>query len=79
MYGFYAGRSLVLFPPLHINDRVIRGPDWKWEEQGGNEEGVVICIKDWKGQPNQGVRVHWENGDENMYRYGADRCYDVVE
>ena len=25
------------------------------------------------------VSIHWDNGDENVYRYGAEYCYDVVE
>ena len=28
---------------------------------------------------NKGVRVKWDMGDENVYRYGADDCYDVCE
>ena len=70
---------VVLYPPLRPGDRVIRGPDWQWGSQGKNEEGVVLCVKDWKGMNDKGVRVRWDNGDENMYRYGADGCYDVCE
>ena len=69
---------IVLFPPLHVGDRVVRGPDWQWGAQGNNEEGIVVHIKDWKGIPNCGVSVQWDNGDKNMYRYGADNCYDDV-
>ena len=71
--------DLVLYPPLHPGDRVIRGPDWQWANQDGNGEGTVVCIKEWKGVPNKGVRVKWDVGDENVYRYGADDCYDVCE
>lgn len=39
----------------------------------------MLFIKDWKGEANKGVKVHWDNDEENMYRYGADQCYDVVE
>lgn len=70
---------LVLFPPLRPGDRVIRGPDWMWGSQGDGEEGVVQYVKDWKGIPQKGVRVRWDNGEGNMYRYGAENCYDVVE
>lgn len=58
---------------------MIRGPDWQWGNQGNGEEGVVIAVKDWKGLADKGVRIRWGNGDENMYRYGADGCYDVCE
>ena len=71
--------DLVLYPPLHPGDRVIRGPDWQWANKDGNGEGTVVCIKEWKGVPNKGVRVKWDVGDENVYRYGADDCYDVCE
>ena len=40
---------------------------------------MVLLIKDWKGVVDKGVKIHWENGEENMNRYGADNCYDVVE
>ena len=53
--------------------------DWQWANQDGNGEGTVVCIKEWKGVPNKGVRVKWDVGDENVYRYGADDCYDVCE
>lgn len=39
----------------------------------------MICVKEWKGVANKGVRVKWDTGDENVYRYGADDCYDVCE
>ena len=25
------------------------------------------------------VCIHWDTGEDNVYRYGADYCYDVVE
>lgn len=80
---------LVLYPLLEPGDRVIRGPDWQWAEQGGGGEGTVVRRKEWKGQKDKGVGVgvvrerqiciHWDNGDDNVYRYGAEYCYDVVE
>ena len=35
--------------------------------------------KECTGIPQKGVRVRWDNGEGNMYRYGAENCYDVVE
>ena len=47
--------SLVLYPLLEPGDRVIRGPDWQWGDQGGGSEGTVVRRKEWKGQQNKGV------------------------
>lgn len=71
--------NVVLFPPLRVGDRVVRGPDWQWGAQGNNEEGTVVHIKDWKGTTDCGVSILWDNGEKNMYRYGADNCYDVMD
>ena len=46
---------LVLYPLLEPGDRVIRGPDWQWADQGGGSEGTVVRRKDWKGQKDKGV------------------------
>ena len=35
-------------------------------------------IKNWKTDPTGGVLVVWDNGEQNVYRYGADNCFDVV-
>lgn len=35
-------------------------------------------IKNWKSDPTGGVCILWDNGDRNVYRYGAENCYDVV-
>ncbi|VDH98864.1 Hypothetical predicted protein [Mytilus galloprovincialis] len=49
---------------LHLGDRVRRGPLWTYGEQDGNCPGTVI------GQHDNGwVRVMWDNGHNNIYRY----------
>ena len=70
---------IVLYPLLNPGDRVTRGPDWQWGNQGANGEGTVIRRKEWKGVKDQGVCVHWDTGENNVYRYGANYCYDVIE
>ena len=35
-------------------------------------------MKNWKSNPTGGVYVQWDNGDKNVYRYGAENCYDVI-
>ncbi|XP_063433134.1 uncharacterized protein LOC134715126 [Mytilus trossulus] len=49
---------------LHLGDRVRRGPLWTYGDQDGNCPGTVI------GQHDNGwVRVVWDNGHNNIYRY----------
>jgi hypothetical protein len=59
--------------PVTINARVVRGPDWKWGDQGGNTTGVVIR----KGFAEGWWVVHWDNGDKNKYRWGAEGKYEI--
>ena len=77
-----ASRSpTVLFPALQPGMRVQRGPDWQWTDQDGGvgHLGTVMTIKEWKGFPMGGVRVHWDDMTTgNTYRYGGENCYDVV-
>ena len=68
----------VFYPRLFPGDRVARGPDWQWGNQGNGEEGEVIEEKSWKGVEGCAVRVRWDNDDQNVYRYGAEHCYDVI-
>ena len=46
---------LVMYPPLYEGDRVVRGPDWQWGNQGDCGEGTIRTVKDWKGQTGKGV------------------------
>ncbi|KAJ1366082.1 hypothetical protein KIN20_026670 [Parelaphostrongylus tenuis] len=47
--------------------RVIRGPDWSWDDQDGGGEGKIVgCVE------NGWVDVMWDNGYTNSYRFGAD-------
>lgn len=46
---------LVLYPKLYEGDRVVKGPDWQWGNQGDCGEGTVLQIKNWKDQINVGV------------------------
>ncbi|XP_013416937.1 uncharacterized protein LOC106178346 [Lingula anatina] len=59
---------------MPIGTRVVRGPDWKWENQDGDGPGTVVGYG--KGS---WVWVHWDYTDhENIYRYGGPECaYDV--
>jgi E3 ubiquitin-protein ligase HECTD1 len=54
--------------------RVIRGPDWRWDDQDGTPpcEGTV------SGDIHNGwIDVQWAHGLRNSYRMGAEGKYDL--
>ncbi|KAK3589204.1 hypothetical protein CHS0354_020062 [Potamilus streckersoni] len=51
--------------------RVVRGQDWQWGNQDGNQPGTVLTIRD-----DGWVRVKWDAGNENNYRM-HDGKYDL--
>ncbi|PAV66473.1 hypothetical protein WR25_22510 isoform C [Diploscapter pachys] len=52
--------------------KVVRGPDWRWDDQDGQGQGRVVSSS------QQGwVEVVWDNGYRNSYRYGVDGKFDV--
>lgn len=59
--------------PIAVGMRVKRGPAWKWADQDGSGEGSVIEGLD----ADKWVRVKWDNGKSNQYRWGADGSYDL--
>lgn len=59
--------------PIAVGMRVKRGPAWKWADQDGSGEGSVIEGLD----SDKWVRVKWDNGKSNQYRWGADGLYDL--
>ena len=60
---------------IKVGSRVVRGKDWKWEDQDGNAEGTVIVSTIY--EETDWVRVKWDKGNENSYRNGAKGCYDL--
>ncbi|MEZ4366000.1 MAG: hypothetical protein R2939_06890 [Kofleriaceae bacterium] len=58
--------------PIAVGDRVVRGRDWKWGDQGSGTTGTVteIGADDW-------VQVTWDDGHENSYRWGNEGAYDL--
>ena len=58
---------------MRVGARVRRGPGWKWKDQDGHGTGTVLLPKDhdFKGW----IRVKWDNGNENRYRWTS---FDVV-
>lgn len=66
----YRGRTRL---SIAVGARVVRGPDWKWGEQG-TAEGTVISELH-----NGWIDVQWDDGSCNSYRYGADGKFDIGE
>ena len=57
-----------------VGGRVVRGHDWKWDNQDGGEGSVGVI----QGEILDGwVHVKWDNGESNRYRMGAQDSYDV--
>lgn len=77
---------------LEVGLRVVRGQDWKWDDQDGGEghAGTVVEI----GKPPSGtlasspnpadktpdktVIVQWDHGSRSNYRIGYQGAYDLL-
>lgn len=57
-----SGRELALM--MKMGTKVVRGRDWKWQDQDEFMEGVVVGELDEEGW----VRVRWNSGATNSYR-----------
>ena len=55
--------------------RVVRGPDWEWEDQDGGEGfvGTVAGLEEGGGE----VIVQWDMGQRCRYRCGRDNKFDL--
>lgn len=70
---------------MSVGSRVVRGPDWKFEEEEDQDggEGFVGTItstqkfKDGSELPKGTVLVYWDNGFQGCYRAGQGGCYDL--
>jgi len=61
---------------LSPGDIVVRGKDWKWDNQDGGDgkQGTVVA----PGASDGWIDVRWkENGVKANYRYGAESKYDI--
>ena len=58
-----------------VGMKVVRGPDWKWDDQDGGtgKMGEIIRGLD----EDLWVRVEWESGGSNSYRWGSEGAYDL--
>ncbi|CAI2350375.1 unnamed protein product [Caenorhabditis sp. 36 PRJEB53466] len=67
-------RSRMAYKISELKSRVVRGKDWRWEDQDGGE-GKFGRIT---SPPENGwVDVTWENGYANSYRFGANGNFDL--
>lgn len=56
---------------------VARGPDWKWGDQDGGANSLGITLD--RHAELGCVWVQWPNGEINLYRVGAEHCFDLVK
>lgn len=54
-------------PVFKVGDRVCKGPDWKWESQGGLDPKGTVTEGFWVGD-EKWVGVKWDNGNQYGYR-----------
>ncbi|CAH0558346.1 unnamed protein product [Brassicogethes aeneus] len=61
--------------------RIVRGPDWCWNNQDGGEGNVGTVCEIGKsgtvGSPDKTVVVQWDNGTRTNYRVGYLGKYDL--
>ena len=64
-----------------LGTRVVRGPDWKWENQDGGEGsvGTVVQIGQEKKSPVTApiVWVQWDAGNKANYRAEVNGQHDL--
>lgn len=64
---------------LFVGLRVVRGPDWAWDNQdrGEGHVGTVVEIGKSGTKISQTVFVQWDSGDKTNYRAGYKGAYDL--
>lgn len=58
---------------LRIGAKVVRGKDWKYNNQDRGEVGIIRSLSSTAGW----VNVDGKNGWDNNYRIGAEGKYDL--
>ena len=66
---------------MEVGTRVVRGPDWKWQNQDGGEGHVGSLVEIGKpgnnNTPDKTVVVQWDSGFRTNYRVGYQGAYDL--
>lgn len=57
-----------------LGTRVVRGQDWKWNNQDTEGPGTVIQHRN---KRDNWLHVMWDKGTHNAYRYGDNGNFDV--
>ncbi|XP_071117336.1 uncharacterized protein [Haliotis cracherodii] len=57
-----------------LGSRVMRGKDWKWEDQDLQGVGTIIN----HDENENWVWVLWDSGERNRYRYNLNGVFDVA-
>ena len=66
---------------MEVGIRVVRGPDWKWMNQDGEEGHIGTVVEIGKSgnnnTPSKTVVVQWDSGFRTNYRVGYQGAYDL--
>ncbi|XP_067011890.2 E3 ubiquitin-protein ligase MIB2 [Anabrus simplex] len=74
------GCAKVQLKGIFVGAKVVRGPDWDWNNQDGGEgkTGRVIDIRGWDNESGRSVaNVVWTSGSTNVYRLGHKGKVDL--
>lgn len=68
--------------PAGLGQRVVRGPDWKWDNQDGGDGhvGTLITVEQCPNGNDASpfcVRVLWDEGTVNIYRASRNGACDL--
>ena len=66
---------------VQVGVRVVRGPDWEWDDQDGGEGcvGTVVAVgkSGSRAAADKKVSVQWDCGFKSEYRCGSQGKYDL--
>ncbi|EDW63696.1 E3 ubiquitin-protein ligase MIB2 [Drosophila virilis] len=74
------GSERIQLRGIFVGSRVVRGPDWEWNNQDGGEgkTGRVMEIRGWDNESCRSVaNVSWVTGSTNVYRLGHKGNVDL--
>ncbi|EDW28509.1 GL18910 [Drosophila persimilis] len=74
------GSKRIQLRGIFVGSKVVRGPDWEWNDQDGGEgrTGRVMEIRGWDNESCRSVaNVSWVTGSTNVYRLGHKGNVDL--